>query len=92
MKKIVLALIDFYKKAISPYLPSACRFTPTCSEYAYIAVKRFGVLKGSFIALKRLLRCNPFNKNTGYDPVPDTFYFYKHRKDNLQSERQGDRY
>ncbi len=68
MKKILLALIKFYKAAISPYLPDACRFTPTCSEYAMQAIEKYGALKGGFMAFKRILRCNPFCKG-GYDPV-----------------------
>ncbi len=67
-KKILLYLIGAYKREISPYLPPACRFVPTCSEYAYEAVSRFGVAKGGLLALWRLLRCNPFSKG-GYDPV-----------------------
>ncbi|HPF54698.1 MAG TPA: membrane protein insertion efficiency factor YidD [Eubacteriales bacterium] len=69
MKKAMLALIGFYKRAISPYLPPACRFTPTCSEYAAEAVAKYGVLKGGALAVWRILRCNPFCKG-GYDPVP----------------------
>ena len=69
MKKVFLALIKFYKLAISPYLPNACRFTPTCSVYAYEAIAKYGALKGGFLAVKRILRCNPFCKG-GYDPVP----------------------
>lgn len=69
MKKAALALLKFYKRAISPYLPDACRFTPTCSVYAMQAIEKYGFLKGSFLALKRLLRCNPFFPG-GYDPVP----------------------
>ena len=69
MKKVFLALIKFYKLAISPYLPNACRFTPTCSEYAMQAIEKYGALRGGFMAFKRILRCNPFCKG-GYDPVP----------------------
>ncbi|MFA6736923.1 MAG: membrane protein insertion efficiency factor YidD [Saccharofermentanales bacterium] len=68
IKKLFLMLIRFYKSAISPYLGNNCRFTPTCSEYAYEAISRYGALKGSWMALRRLLRCNPFCKG-GYDPV-----------------------
>ena len=71
MKKVILLLIRFYKRAISPYLPEACRFKPTCSEYAYVAIERFGILKGGVMAIWRILRCNPFNRNCGYDPVPE---------------------
>lgn len=69
MKRVFLALIKFYKLAISPYLPNACRFTPTCSVYAMEAIEKYGALKGGFLAFKRILRCNPFCKG-GYDPVP----------------------
>ena len=70
MKKILLALIRFYKQAISPYTPASCRFEPTCSQYAYEAITKYGVLKGGWLAFYRLLRCNPFNKQDPYDPVP----------------------
>ena len=64
----VLALLGAYKRFVSPLLIPSCRFTPTCSEYAYEAVFRHGVAKGLLLALKRLLRCNPFCKG-GFDPV-----------------------
>ena len=70
MKKILLALIRFYQNAISPYFPARCRFTPTCSAYAYQAIHKYGALKGSWLALKRFLRCQPFYKGDYYDPVP----------------------
>jgi putative membrane protein insertion efficiency factor len=69
MKRILLAIIWFYKRAISPYLGNVCRFTPTCSEYAIEAIGKYGALKGSGMAAWRILRCNPFCKG-GYDPVP----------------------
>jgi putative membrane protein insertion efficiency factor len=69
MKNIALLLIKFYQYAISPYVPPACRFYPTCSSYAYEAVVKYGFLRGSFLAVKRLLRCHPFCAG-GYDPVP----------------------
>lgn len=69
MKKLLLAMLRFYKRRISPHLPPACRFEPTCSVYAMTAIERFGVLKGGRLALWRILRCNPFCKG-GYDPVP----------------------
>ncbi len=70
MKRVFLKLIRFYQRHISAHTPPACRFQPTCSQYAYTAIERFGVLKGGWLALWRLLRCNPFCKG-GYDPVPE---------------------
>ena len=67
---MMLKSLRFYKRNISPLLPPACKYTPTCSEYAMEAVERFGPVKGGYLAAKRLLRCNPFAKG-GYDPVPD---------------------
>jgi hypothetical protein len=68
VKSFLLFLLKFYKKNISPALPKSCRFYPTCSEYAFDAINKYGVLKGSIKAIYRILRCNPFNKG-GYDPV-----------------------
>mgnify|MGYP003306904738 CR=1 FL=1 len=70
MRKFLLKAIGFYQRHISPYRSACCRFTPTCSAYAYEAINKYGVLKGGFLALKRLLRCNPFYKGDHYDPVP----------------------
>lgn len=70
MKRLFLGLIRFYQRAISPYRPSCCRFTPTCSVYAYQAITKYGALKGGWLAFKRLLRCNPFYKGDPFDPVP----------------------
>lgn len=67
-RRIVLALLVGYKKIVSPLVPPACRFTPTCSEYAAEAVLRYGVLRGSVLALKRLVKCHPFHPG-GYDPL-----------------------
>jgi len=69
MKKLALLLIEFYQKAVSPHFPPACRYYPSCSSYAYDAVIKYGVLRGCFLALKRILRCHPFHVG-GYDPVP----------------------
>jgi len=70
MKRILLALIAFYRRNISPNTPPACRFTPTCSQYAQEAITKYGALKGGWLALRRLLRCNPFYKGDFHDPVP----------------------
>jgi len=70
MKKFFLALIDFYRRNITPYTPASCRFRPTCSAYAYEAINKYGALKGGWLAIKRLARCHPFYKGDPYDPVP----------------------
>ena len=70
MKKLFLILIRFYQTSISPLFPPRCQFTPTCSQYAFEAIEKYGALKGGWLAFKRLMRCNPFNKGDYYDPVP----------------------
>lgn len=70
LKNLLISLIKFYKKNISPLKKmSSCRFNPTCSSYAIEAIEKYGVIKGSFLSIKRILRCHPFNRG-GYDPVP----------------------
>ncbi|MBM3134101.1 MAG: membrane protein insertion efficiency factor YidD [Chloroflexi bacterium] len=69
MKPLVLALIRFYQNTISKLLPPSCRFYPSCSQYGYEAVSKYGVLRGGWLAVRRLARCHPFNPG-GYDPVP----------------------
>ena len=69
MKRLMLWLIRFYKKGISPYRQTCCIFVPSCSQYAIEAIEKYGALKGGWLTFKRLLRCNPFSKG-GYDPVP----------------------
>ena len=69
MKRALLALIRFYQRQISPLFPPCCRFTPTCSQYALEAIQVHGAAKGVFLALKRILRCNPLFPGE-YDPVP----------------------
>ena len=70
MKHIFLWLIRFYQKHISPLSPPRCRYYPTCSAYAYQAIKKYGAIKGGWLALKRFLRCHPFTHRDPYDPVP----------------------
>lgn len=70
MKRVLLALIRFYRRWLSPSLPGKCRFTPTCSEYGLQAIEKYGAYKGSWLTFKRLLRCNPFYHGDYYDPVP----------------------
>lgn len=79
MKYLALFLIKVYQKGISPLVPPRCRFEPTCSGYAVEALQRFGFLRGSYLAVRRLLRCNPFHEG-GYDPVPASWDDYKRRK------------
>ncbi|MBQ2113906.1 MAG: membrane protein insertion efficiency factor YidD [Selenomonadales bacterium] len=68
MKRILLLLIHFYRRFISPLKPPTCRFYPTCSLYAVQAIEKYGAFKGSYLAVKRILKCHPFHKG-GYDPV-----------------------
>ena len=74
VKKIIIfplvLLIRFYQEAISPFTPSTCRFEPTCSSYFLEALKVHGLIKGSYLGIKRILSCHPWGK-TGYDPVPE---------------------
>lgn len=69
MKKLAIKMIRFYQRAISPYKVFHCIYTPTCSQYTIEAIEKYGLLKGGFMGLRRILRCNPFAKG-GYDPVP----------------------
>ncbi|MBI4409520.1 MAG: membrane protein insertion efficiency factor YidD [Gemmatimonadetes bacterium] len=69
LTRILLGLIRAYRRGLSPLLPPACRFTPSCSAYAEEAVRRYGALRGGWLATRRLLRCHPFG-GRGYDPVP----------------------
>ncbi len=69
MKKFLVFLLKSYKRYISPLVPPACRFQPTCSEYAAEAISAHGTLKGAWLALVRLLKCHPFHPG-GFDPVP----------------------
>lgn len=70
MKNILLWLIRLYQRGISAHTPPVCRFRPTCSAYAYEAIHKYGAVKGGWLAVKRLCRCNPFNRGDWYDPVP----------------------
>jgi putative membrane protein insertion efficiency factor len=69
MKAMLIGMVRLYKTFVSPFLPSACRFQPTCSEYAMQALEKHGSIRGTGLAIYRLLRCQPFSKG-GYDPVP----------------------
>lgn len=72
LKRILLALIGFYQREISPCFPPSCRFIPTCSQYAKEAVEKYGPARGSLLAAKRLAKCHPFHRQRSfeYDPVP----------------------
>lgn len=70
IKKMMIMLIRFYQKCISPLLPNVCRYTPSCSQYFIEALQVHGVIKGSWLGIKRLLRCHPWG-GSGYDPVPE---------------------
>ena len=70
MKRLLLALIRFYQRHISPGLPPRCRYCPTCSQYALEAIERYGAWRGGWLALKRFLRCHPFSRRDYFDPVP----------------------
>ena len=69
VKRVFLFLIDVYRRYISPLKSPCCRYIPTCSEYAMIAIERYGAMRGGWLTLKRILRCHPFHEG-GYDPVP----------------------
>lgn len=69
VSKLLILPVRFYQLCISPMLPRSCRFTPTCSQYAIEALSKHGPLKGSWLAIKRILRCHPWG-GSGYDPVP----------------------
>ena len=78
MRKLGMALVTVYQKCISPLFPSCCRFYPTCSAYMKEAVRRFGLLRGGYLGIKRLLRCNPLCHG-GVDPVPEEFHFFRQK-------------
>jgi len=69
MRELALELIKLYQATLSRVLPPSCRFTPTCSEYTYEAISKFGIAKGIWLGVKRIARCHPFCEG-GYDPVP----------------------
>ena len=68
IKNMLIGMVRFYQRAISPHKKSCCRYTPTCSEYAIQAIEKYGALKGSYLAIRRILRCNPWG-GSGYDPL-----------------------
>lgn len=70
MKSLFIFIIKFYRRAVSPNRTPCCRFSPTCSQYALEAIEKYGAAKGGYLAARRILRCHPFSKKSGYDPVP----------------------
>ncbi|AIJ27164.1 MULTISPECIES: membrane protein insertion efficiency factor YidD [Amycolatopsis] len=82
--QVLLLPLRFYRRFISPYLPPSCRFYPSCSTYAVEALTRFGAAKGSYLALRRLLRCGPWTM-PGRDPVPEVFS-WRHQRPGLSTE------
>ncbi len=82
MKYLFLGIIKLYRMTLSKILPPCCRYHPSCSEYATIAIRRFGAVKGGYLALWRIIRCNPYGRG-GYDPVPEKFCF---RPERVQQE------
>ena len=91
MKYLFLGIIKLYRMTLSKILPPCCRYHPSCSEYATIAIRRFGAVKGGYLALWRIIRCNPFGSG-GYDPVPEKFCFRPERvqQENIDHECCGD--
>ena len=76
-KYLFISIIKIYQRFISPFFPSSCKFSPTCSKYGIEAINKYGPLKGGFLTIKRILRCNPWSKG-GYDPIPwKDFYTFK---------------
>lgn len=70
MKKLMLRMIRFYQRHVSPMHPPCCRYSPTCSAYAVQAITKYGALKGGWLTFKRLMRCHPFSRHPYFDPVP----------------------
>ena len=87
MRQFLLLPIRFYQYCLSPFIPSRCRYHPTCSEYAAQAITQHGTSKGGLLALKRLLRCHPWGRS-GYDPVPDICSAKHHQAPTTHEPRQ----
>ncbi|MFL2125988.1 membrane protein insertion efficiency factor YidD [Latilactobacillus curvatus] len=79
MRKILIGLVCFYQKGISPLLPPSCRYYPTCSSYMIQAIQKHGAILGLIMGIGRILRCHPFVRG-GYDPVPDHFTVLRNRQ------------
>jgi uncharacterized protein len=86
--RVALFALSFYKSNLSVLLAGTCRYQPTCSRYAYEAIERFGMTKGVWLGTKRLLRCHPFTKGFGYDPVPEE---WEEMRTNMPADTHGTR-
>ncbi|MCK8623985.1 membrane protein insertion efficiency factor YidD [Apilactobacillus xinyiensis] len=86
MKTILILLVNFYKKFISPLFPPTCKYYPSCSTYMIVALRKHGVLLGLIMGIARIIRCNPFIHG-GYDPVPDKFSIYRNKRAREQYRR-----
>lgn len=89
MRRVLIAAVRVYQRHISAHTKPSCRFTPTCSAYAIEALARFGALRGSLLAVWRILRCNPFGGH-GYDPVPERFTFRREKKTVYMDDEEAD--
>ncbi|MCD6463737.1 MAG: membrane protein insertion efficiency factor YidD [Thermotogae bacterium] len=78
-KRVILCIIRLYQRFVSPLKPPVCRFTPTCSHYMYESIKRFGVMRGLYLGVKRLLKCHPWHPG-GHDPVPEIFTWRRQKR------------
>ncbi|MCL0318278.1 membrane protein insertion efficiency factor YidD [Apilactobacillus xinyiensis] len=86
MKTILILLVNFYKKFISPLFPPTCKYYPSCSTYMIVALRKHGVLLGLIMGIARIIRCNPCIHG-GYDPVPDKFSIYRNKRAREQYRR-----
>jgi len=83
-----LTVLSFYKAIVSPWFAGTCRFQPTCSRYAYEAIERFGVRRGGWLGFRRLLRCHPFSRKFGHDPVPEKWEEMRANSDLMGKTRE----
>lgn len=90
MKKLLIGLINVYRKRVSPLKRPCCKYYPTCSEYAVTAIERFGAIKGLVLSIWRILRCNPFSGG-GIDYVPEKFYIYTLKSRRRREEKPTER-
>lgn len=84
MKYVLLFFVKIYRMTFSKWIPRCCRFTPSCSQYAMTAIQRFGAVKGGYLTMRRLIRCNPFSEG-GLDNVPDQFHFFQKKENKKEN-------